>query len=71
MPVSSAEVVTSQHPPEVGDKVSWRTGTGFRTGGTVLSVRDGVARVRTLTGAHDSFGVVTIGVAKLAKENPL
>ena len=73
MSSSSAEVVTPDQPPlEVGDAVSWRTRTGYRTGGVVTAVLDSqTARVRVGRGRHSSFGLVTIGLAKLQKENPL
>lgn len=64
--------VTPDQPLSVGDKVSWRTHTGFKTGGVIDAVLDDkTARVRVMHGAHCSFGLVTIGLAKLTKENPL
>ena len=64
--------MTQQVPLAVGDTVSWRTATGFRTGGVIDALLDEkVARVRVLRGRADSFGLVTIGVAKLTKESPL
>jgi len=69
--LDAGDVTPTQPALSVGDTVSWRTRTGFRTGGTVIAILDGIAKVRTLTGAHHSFGVVTIGLAKLTKGNPL
>jgi hypothetical protein len=71
--LSSAQDVTpEQKPLSAGDVVSWHTRTGFRTGGVIDAVLDDkIARVRVHRGAHPSFGLVTIGLAKLTKENPL
>jgi uncharacterized protein YijF (DUF1287 family) len=61
----NAEDVT---PLREGDTVSWRTATGYRTGGVIHSILDDkTARVRTHRGAHSSFGLVTIGLAKLER----
>jgi uncharacterized protein YijF (DUF1287 family) len=66
---SSAQDVT---PLQAGDSVSWRTATGYRTGGVIDALLDAeTARVRVLRGRADSFGLVTIGLAKLKRENPL
>lgn len=68
----SAEHVTPDQPLSVGDAVSWRTGTGFRTGGELIALLDDkTARVRVHRGKHSSFGLVTIGLAKLKRETPL
>ncbi len=61
----SAEDVTSLRE---GDAVSWRTGTGFRTGGVIDALLDDkTARVRVLKGRADQFGLVTIGLSKLER----
>jgi uncharacterized protein YijF (DUF1287 family) len=65
----SAQDVTSLRE---GDAVSWRTHRGYRTGGVIDAVLDDkTARVRVLRGRADSFGLVTIGLANLKRENPL
>jgi uncharacterized protein YijF (DUF1287 family) len=65
----SAQDVTSLRE---GDAVTWRTATGYRTGGVIDALLDDkTARVRVLRGRADSFGLVTIGLAKLKRENPL
>jgi hypothetical protein len=74
MHVSSLDpdVTSPQSALEVGDTVTWRTARGYKTGGVIDAVLDDqIARVRVMRGAHCSFGLVTIGLAKLTKENPL
>ena len=66
----SAEDVT---PLREGDTVSWKTAKGYRTGGVIHSLLDSeTARVRTIANdRHSQFGLTTVPLAKLTKENPL
>lgn len=52
--------------------MSWRTSAGYRTGGVIDAVLDDkTARVRVHRGKHSSFGLVTIGLAKLERGRAL
>ena len=64
---SEARIVTNLEKiePRQGDRVSWKTRAGYRTGGVVQSVSDGVAVVNSVGYVHRACGVTRVPLDRL------